>query len=274
MKKSTFSIAIIAMFGLLVVGCHDEPVNTEGPTPSPTMRNVAYVACGEPQRATVTGDDEWHTLLNSLFDAVDNGCAVTFWNPDAPGAKTTDTVTISTPDRQQAYTWGEEMYDQGYTVTIIFDSTGGVYNGTAVMQITTAQDYEPIPLERYLPGTWVIDGTVLARFAESEDYPEGHWCYEYGYDYNYNDSLIFTDSTVYTTVMGGSTGPYVILDSNTIQMQLPLYQEWWFYEFSERSIIYQLDENRMLIHGYLPNESFLGYIQDSPDNFTYLFIRQ
>ena len=138
----------------------------------------------------------------------------------------------------------------------------------------TIPAYTPISLAEYLPGTWVIDGTVLASFVESDEYPEGHWYYEYGYDYEYNDSLVFTDSTVYTTVMGGSIGPYVILDSNTIQMQLPLYQEWWMYEFSERSIIYQLDSNRMLIHGYLPNHSFLGYIQESLDAFTYLFTRQ
>lgn len=159
-----------------------------------------------------------------------------------------------------------EPVDSTYTPPV--DST---YTPPADDTVTA---YIPIPLAEYLPGTWVIDGTVLASFVESDEYPEGHWYYEYGYDYEYNDSLVFTDSTVYTTVMGGSIGPYVILDSNTIQMQLPLYQEWWMYEFSERSIIYQLDSNRMLIHGYLPNHSFLGYIQESLDAFTYLFTRQ
>ncbi|MBR6292659.1 MAG: hypothetical protein IKR33_07645 [Bacteroidales bacterium] len=156
MKHTVKFLALTAVLGLLAVGCHDDPVN---PTSSTSIRNVGYIACGEMHSATVTGDDEWHALLDSFFEAVDGGCAVTFWNPDAIRAKQADTVTISTTDRQQAYRWGEEMYDRGYTVSIIYDSTAGVYNGTAIKSVAPLPDYEPIPLANYLPGTWMLDTT-------------------------------------------------------------------------------------------------------------------
>ena len=276
MKRNVISTVILAVAALLAVGCTHENVAPE-PQPTVTTRNVSYLKCGESGHATVTGDEAWHALLDTLFDAVDEGCVVSFWEAADGGAgqPTKESVTYRTASRDSAYAWGERMYDQGYTVSVIFDPDSGQYVCSAAKitpVITTT--FEPIPLSEYLPGTWVIDGTVLAWYPYGEEHPDGNWWFDYGYNYSYNDSLVFTDSTVYTTVMGGSWGPYIILDSNTIQMQLPLYQVWYMYEFSSRSIIYQLDENRMLIHGYLPNQSFLGYLEQSLDDFTYLFVRQ
>ena len=265
-------ISTVLVVALLAVGCNRE--DTPGTAPSGTVRNVSYIACGERNQETVTGDAGWNTLMNRLFDAVDDGCKVTFWNPDSVGSgqQTADESTYRTSLRDSAFAWSKRMYDQGFTVSASGDPVEHVYIGYAVKTSPMPpSDYTPLPLEQYLPGTWVLDGTVLA----SHYY--GYWELEYDSTnfYDYNDTLIFTDTTVYTSVMGGSIGPYIILDTNTIQMQLPLYQEWWMYEFSQRSIIFQLDENRMLIHGYLPNSSFFAFIyQEDLDDFTFLFIRQ
>ena len=269
MKRNIIITAFVA--AMLAVGCNRE--ETPAPTPTGTIRNVSYIACGEDGHETVTDDAGWNTLMNRLFDAVDDGCKVIFWNPDSVGGETQpkDVVTYRTASRDSAFAWSERMYDQGYTVSVVFDTIGHVYVGSAVKTIPMpSANYTPISLEQYLPGTWFIEAGVLAWYTQ----PNGCWVFDYDNYYPYNDTLIFTDTTVYTSVKGGSIGPYVILDSNIIQIKCPLYQEWWMYQFSQRSIIYQLDENMMLIHGYLPNESPIFPYQEDLDDFTYLFVRQ
>lgn len=186
MKRTVKTLALVAVLGLLAIGCHDDPVT---PTPTPTVRKVNYTACGEQQSATVTSDDEWHTLLDRLFEAVDEGCTVTFWNPDANSAKSADTVTISTADRQQAYRWGEEMYDQGYIVSIVYDENTGTYLGTAIKSVFPISDYTPIPLVDYLPGTWVIDttGPWHLYFA---NWPTGQWDTIPDMNYTWHETLL------------------------------------------------------------------------------------
>ena len=183
MKKTTLIITLAAVLGLVAVSCHDEPVN-----PSPSVRNVGYIACGDQHQVSVNGDESWHALLDSLFAAAESGCRVTFWNPDAMGSKQADTVTINTADRQQAYRWGEEMYDQGYIVSIVYDENTGTYHGTAVMSPSAMIPWPPItrihtfwPFEEYLPGTWTKDTNVKAIVELPWIWPHG----SSGYDFNW-----------------------------------------------------------------------------------------
>ena len=195
--KKIISI-IIALVSILVVACHDDPVT---PTPAPALRNVGYIACGTPQQAAVDGDG-WHALLDSLLTAAEGGCRVTFWNPDAVSSKAADTVTINTADRQQAYRWGEEMYDQGYVVSIIYDESTGTYHGTAVKSTPHPSDYTPIPLADYLPGTWEIDSTGiwyyyhngLIYFDTIDDTPE----HNLAPGYHWPDMFLFASNTLTT----------------------------------------------------------------------------
>lgn len=202
MKNIVRTLAIVATIALLSTACKDDTVTS---SPDVTVRNVGYIACGEQHSSTATGDDEWHALLDQLFSAAEGGCRVTFWNPDALGAKQADTVTISTADRETAYRWGEEMYNQGYTVSIIFDSTTHVYNGTAIILTTTG--YTPIPLSEYLPGTWVIDSTGLWCFYLShympypwDSLPNLAWLWKETIPHSalFKDVLYFTDDSVTT----------------------------------------------------------------------------
>ncbi len=165
MKKTILIITLAAVLGLLAVACHDEPVN-----PSPSVRNVGYIACGDQHQVSVNGDESWHALLDSLFAAAESGCKVTFWNPNAFGSKQADTVTINTADRQQAYRWGEEMYDQGYIVSIVYDENTGTYRGTAIKCASNVSNYTPIPLSEYLQGTWELDSSCVWYFADRPQY--------------------------------------------------------------------------------------------------------
>ena len=165
MKKTILIITLAAVLGLLAVGCHDEPVN-----PSPSVRNVGYIACGDQHQVSVNGDESWHALLDSLFAAAESGCKVTFWNPNAFGSKQADTVTINTADRQQAYRWGEEMYDQGYIVSIVYDENTGTYRGTAIKSTSqpNAADYNVTYITcRQRNDTTINDGESILRLMDS-----------------------------------------------------------------------------------------------------------
>ena len=132
MKRNVITTVILAVAAMLAVGCTPENVAPE-PQPNETTRNVSYVKCGEPDHATVTGDEAWHALLNTLFDAVDEGCVVSFWDAGGgEGQSTKESVTYRTASRDSAYVWGERMYDQGYTVSVIFDPDSGQYVCSAV----------------------------------------------------------------------------------------------------------------------------------------------
>ncbi len=129
MKHLVKTIVVVAAV-LLAAGCTKETLPT--PQPADQTRHVGYVKCGEPGNATVTGEEAWHALLDSLLTSAEGGCAVTFWDADLTAAQPTkETVTYSTASRDSAFAWGERMYDQGYTVSVIRDPITGMYNGSA-----------------------------------------------------------------------------------------------------------------------------------------------
>lgn len=143
MKRNILTI-MAAVAALLAIGCTPENVAPE-PQPNETTRNVSYVKCGEPGHATVTGDEAWHALLNTLFDAVDEGCVVSFWEAaDGEGQATKESVTYRTASRDSAYVWGERMYDQGQTVLVLLDTIEYIYICSAA-KVTPAPGYQPFP---------------------------------------------------------------------------------------------------------------------------------
>ncbi len=159
MKHLIKTIVVVAAV-LLAAGCNKETLPT--PQPADQTRHVGYVKCGEPGNATVTGEEAWHALLDTLFDATLEGCAITLWDADLAGAQQAkETVTYSTASRDSAYAWGERMYNQGYAVSVIYDPLTGQYNCSAVRTSPLPSGYTPIPLEQYLPGRWIIDSTTI-----------------------------------------------------------------------------------------------------------------
>ena len=133
MKHLVKTIVVVAAV-LLAAGCNKETLPT--PQPADQTRHVGYVKCGEPGNATVTSEEAWHALLDTLLLSTEDGCAVTFWNADLAGTQQAkETVTYSTASRDSAYAWGERMYDQGYAVSVILDPITGMYNCSATRLI-------------------------------------------------------------------------------------------------------------------------------------------
>ena len=120
--QTTFVIAIVAM---LFISCGKE-TEPAAPSASPT-RNVGYAMCGESGTATVVGDSAWRTLLNDLFDAVDEGCEVSFWNVDSIADYPRDVVSHRTAVRDSACIWSGQMFDRGHTMSVFLDTSIGNY---------------------------------------------------------------------------------------------------------------------------------------------------
>ena len=150
MNRNIISIFLLAAMAVLAVGCNRENVAPE-PQPSPTVRNVSYVKCGEPGRATVTGDAAWYALLDTLFDAVDDGCEVSFFDATRGEQMTKETVSYRTASRDSAYAWGERMYDSGYVVSVILDPMEHLYVCSAI---------KTAPMPGYQPFTSILHRVI------------------------------------------------------------------------------------------------------------------
>ena len=140
MKNTVLSFTLLAVLAIAAVGCHkDQPIVPD----QPVTRHINYIECGIQKTITVTSDDEWHSLLNNLFDAAESGCSIAFWDADMPNdtMSAKETVTYSTAVRDSAYRWGERMYDYGYTVSVYFDRENNKYVCSAV-KMTVVLEYQ------------------------------------------------------------------------------------------------------------------------------------
>ena len=136
MRKTITTIALVAVLGTMAVSCQKENLVKEKivVAESSTVYTVSYTVDGVTHRLTLVGDDAWHDFMNRMFALAEEGHKVTFRNEETSSriAPAKEVVTYSTKDRDKAYTWAEEMVDEGYTVTIIFDENTGYYTCEAV----------------------------------------------------------------------------------------------------------------------------------------------
>lgn len=200
---------------------------------------------------TLVGDEAWHQYLDKMFGAIERGYRITFWNTaiqnDSKSAK--ETQTYSTASRDSAYRWGERMYDQGYTVSVVYDRTTGRYNCTASTVAVVVSTYTPQPLDTYLPGTWVIDSTVEVEGLDHIHFDsrifDNAW---EGYFSPNDDTLIFTTDSLYSNAMaylkGVAESHYAVFDSMHIAID-----EWGGEEIPLPII--QINNDSMLLSGGL-----------------------
>lgn len=279
MKRTAF--VFMATAALLLAACHDEPVSPDDTIPDTIpnaisdtiVRDVIYKFCGQEQQITVTGGDNWHVLLDSFFTLLTD-CGecdrLNLWSPETVGVREIDYDCLSTSDRQQAFNWCDDKFNQHYAVAVIYGCSTGKFNCLASKYDTPpASDYTAIPLAEYLPGTWVIDGNVRAVIIHNSypwevENPPFMYDFEYGYQYPYHDSVVFEGSDVFFSAYD-TTCTYNILDSVTIRI----------YYYSCNSQIHQIGHDSMLFTVYQPRHVFT-YEDNCDDwrNFTYLFHRQ
>ncbi len=136
MKRKTFYAAAFAAMGLLVTGCQKEEVvnNPNYPTESISMYIAEYSINGTAYREILHSEKEYNALLMRLMALAREGNEVSIQNgvTIGHGGITKDVVVYTTQDEKDAARWAKEMTDEGYKVTITFDSSTNMFTCVAV----------------------------------------------------------------------------------------------------------------------------------------------
>ena len=128
------SIALITVLSLAAAGCQKENVSDPAESVAPvTMRIVTYNVDGVTTQVTLLDDNAWQDFLDWMFALAEEGHHVSFCK-DSSGQHgiIKDKVTFTTTSRDEANAWADNMFEQGYTVTISYDKGSGIYTCIAV----------------------------------------------------------------------------------------------------------------------------------------------
>ncbi|MBQ6238057.1 MAG: hypothetical protein IJK07_07550 [Bacteroidales bacterium] len=136
MKKTFITLALLAVLGTLAVSCQKENIIDETSIVEENAKiyTVSYSVDGVNHQITLIGDEAWHDFLNRMFALVEEGHKVSFRNEERASrvASSKESVTYTTTNREEAYTWAEKMTNEGYTVIVSFDKKTGVYTCDAI----------------------------------------------------------------------------------------------------------------------------------------------
>lgn len=163
MKKTAFIIAIAAMAALLAVACQKDNARPEPqpvavqPQAYPTG-SVTYTIGRETNTRTVDNAGEWHELLAVCLDGADEGHLVTIAHQEG-GNPAKERLTYVTESREAALAWVDSRFNEGYDVTLWYDSEEGKYYCVASKVLPPQGFVAPNgfiyqPLGQYIIGNW------------------------------------------------------------------------------------------------------------------------
>ena len=136
MRKTFTTIALFAVLGTLAVSCQKENIIDENTivAENDTVYKVRYTVDGVTHQLTLIGDEARQTFLNRMLALAEEGHEVTFRNEEFSSRviSTKEVVTYTTTDHDEAYTWAEKMFNDGYAVTIYYDKDKKTYTCIAI----------------------------------------------------------------------------------------------------------------------------------------------
>ena len=136
MKIKVIYVAALATLGMLATGCQKEIEET---MMYPSMNEISesiveYSVNGEHHVFSTRSEKEYDALLAHLIFLAREGYEVTVSN-GAPSQQTgvsKDVVIYTTKDEKDAAKWTKKMMDDGYKVTISFDSSTSTFTCVAI----------------------------------------------------------------------------------------------------------------------------------------------
>ena len=137
MKKTIRIVALAVVLCAAAAGCQKETIREIGNSTAATehIRTATYTVDGVTHRVTLLGDEAWMAFIHSLTDLARNGHSVIVVNEAAYAnsvSSTKEKVVYTTDDQNDADKWAAKMMDKGYSVSIDYDQTTGIYTCTAV----------------------------------------------------------------------------------------------------------------------------------------------
>ena len=123
--KHIFRLTTLLAAVLMFAACKPETIEIE--------RNITYTVDNNTTTVHLRNDAEFDALLDRFCDYAENGSRVSFYNTrrSTKGIATKEATTYSTTSREEMKVWMRRMEDAGKTVTVIYNSETGTYNGLA-----------------------------------------------------------------------------------------------------------------------------------------------
>ena len=137
MNKSIKKMALLLVLSVAAVGCQKETITVEpqtGVEASGTVYTVRYAINGVTHTETLIGEQAWADFLQRMLALAEEGYRVTISRnvslEQYPISK--EVETFKTKKKAEAYAWAEQKVNEGYLVTIEFNTQTGEYICTAV----------------------------------------------------------------------------------------------------------------------------------------------
>ena len=136
MKRIVRNVALIAVLGMVTIGCQKEPITTTHSSVATISENttIHYSIDGNSYSITLHSDAETDAFFLHLTALARQGYNVVVINETAhaEAVATKEIVTFTTIDANEAAEWSKKMTQQGYEVTINYNTQTGVYTCIAV----------------------------------------------------------------------------------------------------------------------------------------------
>lgn len=128
MKKVFRTTAMLAFMTLAATSCQKDNIDSCFTNENLLSNNQMYYSTdGTSQSIMLLNDDDWNTFLNNMFALVKEGYTVTIWGNKGPSQVEKKTVTFTTTSEDEAQAWVKDMLCQGYSVSMDYDKTTGIY---------------------------------------------------------------------------------------------------------------------------------------------------
>jgi hypothetical protein len=131
MKKITFPVVLVAMFGMVAASCQKETMleNQTLAVENGTVYTVRYTLNGVTYTERMNSDAEYEALILRLVALAKEGYEVEVWDGDCSCQfdATKDIVTYNTTSESDAAAWALARAREGYHVTISYNERTGVY---------------------------------------------------------------------------------------------------------------------------------------------------
>ena len=136
MKKVIKTVALLTVLSVAAVGCQKETIMVEpqtGVEASGTVYTVQYSVNGVSHTETLIGEQAWADFLQRMLALAEEGYRVTVSRnvnlAQYPISK--EVETFRTKKKTEAYAWMEQKIEEGYTVTIDYNTQTGEYTCVA-----------------------------------------------------------------------------------------------------------------------------------------------
>ena len=134
MKTNFKKVALLAVLSMAAVGCQKENdvLPLAGTEQTTETIQVVYSINGEVFQTTLN-ESEWSAFVERMLALASEGYEVSFSkNRSSLTSQSKEKVIYVTNSKEEAAAWSNAMANQGYTVTITYDSGTGEYTCTAI----------------------------------------------------------------------------------------------------------------------------------------------